>query len=129
MKKEQEVAKIKPEKNTSDLWAEVLTVIKNTHNTLYGVARLAHVTLEDNTLKLSFAFPFHQKKINDNHNKQLLRDIASKVADKSITVECIVDTSLKDKAADIPITRSMKSDNPSISAISNIFGDSELLES
>lgn len=109
-------------------WPEVLQALKQRHNTLYGVVRMAQPDfLDSGRLKLSFAFAFHQKRINENANRQKLADIILELTGKAVTIECLHDKNAEPPklpvAANEPVLES------DLTAISNIFGDAELLES
>ncbi len=113
------------------LWPTVLNTLKKRHNTLYGVVRMAQPNFVDNkNLELSFAFAFHQKRISETKNQQVVADIVHELTGKNVKVTCIVDKNakpLKDqpsKTADIQVK-----ENDELSAISNIFGGGELIES
>lgn len=108
-----------------DRWPEVLENIKKTHNTLYGVLRMANVSTSDEGLVLTFNFAFHQKRINDQKNKQVIIDAVEAVTGNGVILSCIVGEASAAKPIIAP-----KSDAPSsIEAISNIFGSAEVLES
>lgn len=115
------------------LWPDILTALKQKHNTLYGVVRMAQPSFTDDGITLSFQFAFHQKRINEAANRQLLIDILYELTGKPLAVQCIFDKEAKPAgvvAAPIaPATAGPKPTNDSLSAISNIFGDAELLES
>lgn len=114
-----------------DLWQKVLERIKKTNNTLYGVARMAHVTISEDTVELQFAFPFHQKKMSDMQNKQIISDVIQSMTGKGLQVVCTVGKAAPTKK--VPAENSVK-DSPSEApplpdTISNIFGGAEVLES
>lgn len=108
-------------------WQQVLQTLKAKHNTLYGIARMATPLFQAEELTLVFAFPFHQKRLNDAKNKQIVADIVAKQTGKDVTITCIVETKSKKPAMEkeerpeVPPTDSLKT-------ISNIFGDAEVLE-
>lgn len=106
-----------------ELWPKVLTTLKGRHNTLYGVARMAQPELQDDTLRLSFAFAFHRKRLNETANKQKLAGIIEDITGQKVNIECVVD-----KEAE-PVPESNAKDSAGLSTISNIFGGGELLES
>ncbi|HVX48241.1 MAG TPA: DNA polymerase III subunit gamma/tau [Candidatus Saccharimonadales bacterium] len=117
-----------PENNIElddDVWPKVLAALKNKHNTLYGVARMAQPELDGNTLRLSFAFAFHRKRLDEAANRQKLVDIVETMTGQKIRIECVVDKSV------VPEPRSevKAKDLAELSTISNIFGGGELLES
>lgn len=119
-------------KITEAEWPEVINEIKRTYNTLYGILRMAHPSFDDTSVTLRLAFAFHQKRLNEPKNRQVIADAIEKVCGASPEIICVVgkpaasDTFTKDNALpDVP--GSPKSD--SLGNISNIFGGGELLES
>ncbi len=105
------------------LWPQVLAALKQKHNTLYGVARMAQPTLEDGRLELAFGFAFHQKRLKEPANQKLVADIIKDLTGQTVAIECIID----ETAA--PTETPPPAEAPELSAISNIFGGGELLES
>jgi hypothetical protein len=106
-----------------NLWPQVLAALKQKHNTLYGVARMAQPKLEDGKLELAFGFAFHQKRLKEPANQQLITGIIKDLTGQAVAIEYVVD-----EAA--PATESSAPEDASgLSAISNIFGGGELLES
>ena len=111
------------------IWPEVLQALKKQHNTLYSIVRMAQPDFSgDNTVKLTFAFAFHQKRINENSNRQKIADIINQLTGREVTIECLHDANAVPavKAAE-PLPE--EPDDQNLAAISNIFGDAELLES
>lgn len=106
-----------------ELWPVVLSVIKKQYNTLYGILRMADATYANNTLTLTFKFAFHQKRINDVKNKQIITEIINKQSGDSVVLECVIN----DNAAKSPMPSTDKTDT--IDTVSNIFGGGEVLES
>ena len=110
---------------TGDLqpaWQETLAQLRKSHNTLYGVLRMAEVQDgDDNQVILAFSFPFHQKRANDPKNKSLIAQVLSDQLGKPVSVKFTVAQSVKPaktaKPAEVP------------NAISNIFCKAEVLES
>ncbi len=98
-----------------DMWPQVLTALKSKHNTLYGVARMAKPQLDGDTMRLTFAFAFHKKRLNEAGNRQKLIDIMEDMTGKKINIECVVEEDASEPAE--------------LSTVSNIFGGGELLES
>ncbi len=110
------------------LWPQVLSTLKSSHNTLYGVIRMAEPEfLDDDTIRLKFAFAFHEKRINETSNKKKLSDVIYDLTGKKVKLECVLDKSAEPpeqvQETDKPTT------GPQLDAISNIFGTAELLES
>ena len=107
------------EASIDELWHEVLQTIKQSHNTLYGIARMAKPSLNDGTLTLKTKFSFHQKRLNEVKNKNILIQCVSKLRGQQTNVLCEVDS----ENTNIPSDTLTKD----ISAITNIFGGAELL--
>lgn len=111
----------------ANIWPEVLDRLKSRHNTLYSVVRMAEPEFGDNTVKLSFAFPFHHKRILENSNQQKIADVIEELTGQQVELEPLVDKSAKPfKSLDeLPPIQ----EDTGLKAISNIFGNAELLES
>jgi DNA polymerase III subunit gamma/tau len=111
---------IKPLDKTT--WTEALQTLKQRHNTLYGVVRMAEPDFsEAGRLQLSFAFAFHQKRLNENANREKIAAIVEELTGQVVKVEGIYDQSAK--PTPVPAA------SADLTAISNIFGNAELLES
>ena len=102
----------------SELWTQTLDEIKKQYNTLYGIARMAKPEFDGQTLTLGFKFAFHQKRINEVKNRKIFADVVARLYGKPVEIVCIV---ADPKEEGTP--------KPDVSAISNIFGGAELLES
>jgi DNA polymerase-3 subunit gamma/tau len=130
-------------------WPEVLNEIKQHNNTLYGVLRMAHASVTNDTLLLGFAFPFHQKRVSDSRTKQKVSEIVDKVSGQKLAIDCVLDPSLKNAPQpvyDTSVTAphadiappAAAEPSPSITvtainaavpdAITSIFGGGEVLE-
>jgi DNA polymerase III subunit gamma/tau len=109
-------------------WQQVLQILKQKHNTLYGVARMATPLFKDDGLTLVFGFPFHQKRLNDAKNKQIVADIISAQTGKDIKISCIVEAKPKTSPAEKKPERDIPPPADPLKTISNIFGDAEVLE-
>jgi hypothetical protein len=110
------------------LWPEILTALKKRHNTLYGVVRMAQPRFSNEGLQLVFAFAFHQKRISEAGNRQVLADIIKDLTGDTFTIECLVDKSAKPPKITVHAEKAIPPASD-IKAISNIFGSAELLES
>ena len=118
----QETNQLVDDESSADaLWQAVLQAVKQTHNTLYGIARMAKPTLENNTITLTTKFPFHQKRLNEPKNRDILAKVTSELRGKPTAVVCLVGES----AATTSTAEESKTVN--VAAISNIFGSAELL--
>lgn len=109
------------------LWPELLSALKAKHNTLYGVVRMAQPEFTQDSLKLSFAFAFHEKRIKESANRQKIADIVYELTGTEVSIECVLDKQAK--APKVEASAVKQAGNEDISAISNIFGSAELLES
>lgn len=107
------------EAELKDLWQQTLDDIKKQYNTLYGIARMATPSLEGNNLTISLRFAFHQKRINEVKNRQILSDVFNRLSGRQVELFCVV--------AEKPAASGRAA--PDVAAISNIFGGAELLES
>lgn len=107
-------------------WPNILQALKQKYNTLYGIARMAEPLWDGDTLTLSFSFAFHQKRVDEPKNKQIIRDILYEQTGRPITLTCVVE-----KKAGKPKPKPEKASSPDSSpldTISNIFGGGEVLE-
>lgn len=124
--------KFGPSQLNEALWSEVVTTLKQKHNTLYGVVRMARPEFNKNgTLTLVFAFDFHKKRISEAQNHEKLVGVIKEVSGKEVIIESIVDKNLKTEATvsvSVPKAVHNGEDSKNLQAISNIFGDAELLE-
>jgi DNA polymerase-3 subunit gamma/tau len=114
------------------IWPDLLQTLKQKHNTLYGVVRMAQPTfVSDDTLQLAFAFAFHEKRIKEASNRQKLADVIYELTGKNVKVECMLDASAKPPKVSLEVIAAPPDSEPApdLTAISNIFGAAELLES
>ena len=126
---EVEVKPEEPEHNpieydNDEAWHAVLDIIKKTHNTLYSILRVAKPTWEEDKIIIAFEFPFHQKKMIETGNNEIVSKAIKEVIHKKLTIECVVDATISSATNEEPIDDESPIDN-----ISNIFGGAELLES
>lgn len=119
-----------PDGEAPEWWNEALISIKKTHNTIYSVARMAQPQISGDELILRFAFPFHQKRINEAKNKQIISEIAENISGKAFAITCIVDKDAKASSGQVepgPSPTTLENKAPDLSAIKNVFGDAEVL--
>jgi DNA polymerase-3 subunit gamma/tau len=115
-------------------WPDVLTLIKQRYNTIYGILRMASPVFEKDVITLSFKFAFHQKRINDPKNKKIVIDAVQSVCGGIIKVECIMqeaqpEAGSQQEESNGTVPLSPKASEAPLQTISNIFGGAELLES
>lgn len=111
------------------IWTDVLNDIKQHYNTLYGVLRMATPEFNNHTITLYVKFAFHQKRLDDTKNRNILSEAVYKICGIHPRIVCEVGqpqnqstTTNTNEAADSAVS------NP-LGTISNIFGGAELLES
>ena len=81
-------------------------------------------------LVLGFGFAFHQKRIADSKNRQIIGNIMLEITGKPVKIECILDKDAKPLKVSAEMTKVATGIKPpNLSTISNIFGGAELLES
>jgi len=105
--------------DVAEIWQQALEAIKKQYNTLYGIARMAQPAFDGQKLTLSFKFAFHQKRVGEAKNRKLLGDIMQQLCGKPVEIVCVVADG----------TEAGTAAKPDVSAIANIFGGAELLES
>lgn len=109
------------------VWPDILAQLKAKHNTLYGIVRMAEPTFTDNMVSLAFAFAFHQKRASESANRQRMSDIIKELTGETVGIECILEANTTPPKLTVVVKK--PEPNESLSTISNIFGEAELLES
>jgi hypothetical protein len=86
------------------------------------------------TLTLRFKFAFHQKRMSEAKHRKIVGDIIMQLSGQSIAINCVYDKEAQ--LSDSPISAAPAAaiapstdTAASLSAISNIFGGGELIES
>jgi len=124
-------------------WPKILAAVKAKHNTLYSIVHHTRPAFEPGMLVIECGYPFHQKSLNEARNKQLLGDIVTAVTGENLQIKCIVGKKLApeekttpDLPPDNSVTHTVQAEpvskppqSQAMQAVSNIFGDAELLES
>ena len=106
------------------IWQDLLNLIKKSNNTVYGILKNAKPKMFENKLELTFDFVFHQKRINDPKNKEIINLKYKELTGNNIEIECIFKKI--DKKANIE----PKSDDLSnIKNITNIFDGAKVIKS
>lgn len=116
-------------------WQKVLSMVKGHNNTLYGVLRMASPKLVGKELSLSFAFPFHAKKISSEESLKKLKPIIEEVLGKGIQVSTKHDKSLKSPSnpeiniiSGLEVEPKGNSEDNTLQNITSIFGGGEVIE-
>jgi DNA polymerase-3 subunit gamma/tau len=142
-----------------DFWPQILGALKQKHNTIYTLARTAKPTFSPGTVTLEFGFAFHQKRLNENKNKQVIADIVESITGENMKIVCTVGEGATEPVIATPMlppesgevvhsvtvppvppapvtvaapsapVASTQPQDEVVSTISNIFGGAEVLES
>lgn len=107
------------------VWPEVLDNLKKQYNTLYGVLRMAQPIFEDDSVELQFKFAFHQKRLNEVKNRQIIADFIKQVTGRTIVVRCTLN---KDSTPAAPAAVPTPVPTAPIESITDIFGGGEVIE-
>ena len=108
-------------------WKELLHALKQKHNTLYGVLRMADAKIINGKLTLEFGFAFHKKQVDSPKNTTIVREyiltyFGINDFEAKVVARQTIDKPTKPKPKNEP-------NNEIIASVSNIFGGAELLES
>jgi DNA polymerase-3 subunit gamma/tau len=129
-------------------WAEVLAAIKVKYSTLYGIISAAGVSFEPGRITLTTAFAFHQKRLKEPKNKEIIARTVQEISGEPLRIECLIgkventtpsnlpaalppaDEVVHTVATLAPTTPTPPSaKNDAVSTVSDIFGSAELLQS
>jgi DNA polymerase III subunit gamma/tau len=127
------------------IWPQVLAAIKAKHNTLFSIIRTAEPQFnEPGAITLISEFAFHQKRLNEKRNKEVLADVIKTLTGENVRIACIVGEPNAPGPVGPPVlppadeqvhtvqaepTSTPTIQNKTVETISNIFGGAELLES
>lgn len=122
---------------TAELWTQSLEKIRLSHNTIYSILRMAQPDfdqLSSNQITLYFKFPFHQKRMSESKNKQVILDTLATFGVSGYELHC--ELIPKDKPAEIQevvlepfiYETPPPQDNPLLNQIRSVFGGAEVLE-
>lgn len=109
-------------------WDNVLNAIKKKHSTLYGVVRMGIPNIEGTTVNLSFAFPFHSRRVAEDKNRRVLEDIIHQTIGRKLKVVAVTRKKVP-KPDELPVKSQKKPDPEPLESVSNIFGTVEIVES
>ena len=107
------------------VWNSALETLKKHHNTLYSVSRMATPRISGQTITLVFEFAFHQKRLNEAKNKQIISDVLQSIAGAPVSLNCITTTERDQKPTK---TSLLAAPDQTVATISNIFGGAEVLD-
>ncbi len=97
------------------VWQDILNELRKTNNTLYGILRVSKQSFSEKGIKLGFDFKFHQQRIIEPKNMEILQDVIVKITGKKNNIETFLQPKIKEETE--------------INNISNIFGDAKVLKS
>lgn len=128
-KKPNDPQEIKPAENLptpknsqrSELWPQLLAILKKKNTTLYGIARMAHVSESNDSVHLRFNFAFHHKQVTDSKNHALFSELLNKLNGRPVTLK--IDLTNGEKLV------ANSTSKAHLQNVSNIFGSHEVLES
>jgi hypothetical protein len=83
---------------------------------------MARPEFDGHQLTLIMKFAFHQKRLNEAKNRKIFADVIERLYGQPVEIVCVT---AEPGAAAAPA----ETGKPDVSAISNIFGGAELLES
>lgn len=132
-----------------DIWLKVLAAVKAKHNTLFSIVRVTTPHFEPGIVTLECGFAFHQKRLSEKRNKEMLATIIEGVAGHPIRIQCIVGEATTPDSTPLPAVLPEANEqvhtvaaatpaappapappqNDAVAAISNIFGGAEVLQS
>jgi DNA polymerase III subunit gamma/tau len=122
---------------TLETWQTVLEDTRKTHNTLYSVLRMARLDTEaakQGNCLLQFSFPFHQKRINEAKNKQIVLSKLYAQGIENIELICELVTPAKpEPVQEVSLEPFTADDMPArdekwLEQIKTVFGGAEVLE-
>ncbi len=106
------------------VWPEVLDGLKKQYNTLYGVLRMAKPVFTSDGIELQMKFAFHQKRLNEVKNKQIVAGFIKQVTGKDCVITCTV---MQNPGNTAPAAVAVGAAPAELGAISDIFGGGEVL--
>lgn len=120
-----------------EVWATAIDKIRQTHNTIYSILRMAQPNfdnLAEHQVTLLFKFPFHQKRINEARNKQVIIDTLAGLGVSGYELICDVLPKEKHEEVSEAAPESFnhqtppEQDNALLNQIRSVFGGAEVLE-
>lgn len=115
---------------SADSWPQILQAVKAKNSPLYTVLRMAAPEFSDDELKLTFRFPFHQKRVEDAKHKAIVAATVLETTGESLTIVTAVDSSVVIEPVET-IVSSPAADPAHASLIANvqdIMGGGEVID-
>lgn len=72
------------------VWPQVVNTIKKQYNTLYSILRSAEPHFAPGTITLEVSYAFHQKRLNEAKNKQLIAETVERLTGQTFQIHCVV---------------------------------------
>lgn len=124
---------------TDDAWSLVLGALKQKYNTLYSMLNSAQAHFEPGKITLEFGYAFHQKRLNENRNKEILSHVIQGVTGSTLQISCILGAGKPRTAPTEPLPAAdgeivhnaepaQQDQSKVVDTVSDIFGSAELLE-
>lgn len=115
------------ETSSDDVWENALNIIKDKHNTLYGIARMGKPEYSGETIIIKFRFKFHLNQLGLDKNKLVISKVLKDLGYENFELK------LEEAQEVKPIKPTIKKEavdtEDNLTSISNIFGSAEVLES
>ena len=129
----------------ASIWPKFIAAVKAKHNTLFSIVRTAQPQFDEpGKMTLVCGYAFHQKRLSEKRNKEVLSDIVKELTGSEVIINCILGepaAPIQDGPPELPpadeqvhVVQAEPVSTPTVQNktmedISNIFGGGELLES
>ncbi len=109
-------------------WPKVLASLKKQYNTIYGIARMAQVDFsEPGKVTLVFTFAFHQKRLHDAKNRQILANAIYEVTGQKPEIVIKHDKDARPTPAPAVVATPEPTKSDALADVSAIFGGGQAL--
>lgn len=104
------------------IWVDVLEHVRENNPSLYAMLRIAKPQVANETeLELSFAFPFHKRRVDEARSKGIVTKQLQTLTGKDFTITCLVDATLID-APPLPPSRASQDVDESTLHVMELMG-------
>lgn len=110
-------------------WKKILDSIKSTHNALYGILNnaVSKYSPDEDSVVLSFRFPFHLKKVNEQKNQEIIKSAILKHTKKELGL--VLNKISKESQPPKKIVNASKNQSTEIiSKVLDVFGGGEIVK-
>jgi len=116
------------EKLDESAWPKVLANLKKKYNTIYGIARMAQTNFsEPGKVTLTFTFAFHQKRLHDAKNRQILGNAIYEVTGQKPEIVIKHDKDARPTPAPAVVNIEMPKKSDALADVSAIFGGGQAI--